>query len=213
MTQHDDSPSRRRLRTRYSIEPRISSLTALPATLALKVSPMPRSEITSTGVRESMQESTMAAGYWPAELDFISARKSRSLSAPETNRALPFRKAVDHLLGRHGISLSFGQGRVPRALGAIAVPVSREGSCRGRARQESATVDTLRSRYRRPQHLHQPTRTRPAHRRESVDAMIVCSQRGARSTSLRCNGQSQPHAANFLGPTLREGAAAGRSTS
>lgn len=97
----------------YPIDPRMSSLTAPPATLTLKVSPMPRSEITSTGVRESMQERTMAAGYCPAELDFISPKKSLSRSAGD-EAGVAFHECLDHLIRRHGIALRFGQHRTPR---------------------------------------------------------------------------------------------------
>ena len=46
--------------------PRMSSLTMLPATRALKRSPIPWSNRISAGARESMQDRTVASGYWPA---------------------------------------------------------------------------------------------------------------------------------------------------
>jgi hypothetical protein len=45
-----------------SMLPNISSFMALPATRPVKVSPMPASNTTSTGTRESRHPSTTAAG-------------------------------------------------------------------------------------------------------------------------------------------------------
>ena len=41
-------------------------LVTFPATRTLKMSPTPRSKISSAGVRESMQLRTTASGCWPA---------------------------------------------------------------------------------------------------------------------------------------------------
>ncbi len=54
--------------------PRMSTLATLPATRQLKMSPMPRSMITSAGARESMQLKSTAAGYCPFALAFCSLR-------------------------------------------------------------------------------------------------------------------------------------------
>jgi hypothetical protein len=54
------------------IPPNMSSLAMFPATRALKMSPMPRSMITSAGALESMQLSITAEGYWPLAAAFCS---------------------------------------------------------------------------------------------------------------------------------------------
>ena len=52
----------------------MSSLTTLPATRPLNVSPIPTSKMISAGTRESTHPRITAAGYWPAALERFSAK-------------------------------------------------------------------------------------------------------------------------------------------
>ena len=57
----------------YSKLPKISSLIIFPAIRTLKISPIPKSKIGSTGVLESIQLTTAASGYWLAEVNLSCA--------------------------------------------------------------------------------------------------------------------------------------------
>ena len=83
------SPRPRRSRTRCSPAP--SGWSTLPAIRTLKMSPTPRSKISSAGVRESMQLSTTASGCWPAGRGARPAGRGRGSAAGRcgTARARP----------------------------------------------------------------------------------------------------------------------------
>src|SRR5438477_8651444 len=79
--------------------PRISSFKMLPATRALKTSPMPWSKMSSLDWRESRQLKITANGCWPAALALTCAWRLRDRDWPATKRALPSRNSASACLG------------------------------------------------------------------------------------------------------------------
>ena len=76
----------------YSMLPSTLGLVTFPATRTLKISPRPMSKIISEGVRESMQESTMAIGCWPCAVPSSCRVKSRVSCLPVRKRSFPSRR-------------------------------------------------------------------------------------------------------------------------
>ena len=76
-----------------SMLPIAFALATLPATRTEKMSPMPRSNSSSAGARESMQLRMIAIGCWPSEVASTCRARSRCRRWPLRNRSLPSRSS------------------------------------------------------------------------------------------------------------------------
>ena len=111
----------------------MSSLATLPATRALKQSPIPRSMIVSAGARESMQLRIAAAGYWPRGGGLLLGQVVVRRLLAEAKALVALLHQRDDVVGRQLVALRLGErdgvrdaggGATPRTIVASATPVS-----------------------------------------------------------------------------------------